>query len=189
MDLHWESKLNKASIEAANEGREIAAKIRILPWKEGSKAEVAALRAQRCSLGRRVVGKKALKPFRRPETGEERSGLWDDKRKVGHYTRTLGLCKGIWRGRSYASMEQKCAQGNRPSPSYLASVLHEFLPEHAKVDFTDAAIEKWLDGSPAPKVRDLTTEEVRALPPFKPIRKPMKTGLLSWVGALLRRLA
>lgn len=180
MDLHRDSKLNNEWRVFAEKGRSIASQIRALKWKVGSETEMTALRGERCSLGRPIHGKKALKSFRRPETGPERAALWDEKRRIGATARELSLCKGILRQKVYARLERKCIERHRPSAERLAEIVRGYLPEHARADFTGEAVTAWFNGSPPPKARNLTVEETYAF--YGPRRKP---GLLSRIGTLL----
>jgi hypothetical protein len=130
--------------------RAISTKIRGLKWKEGSQAEVRELRSKRCSNGRPVVGKKALKPFLRPETGPERGALWQKMRDIGTNARYLLLAKGLLRGRTYRRMESKCAKGNKPSASNLHDLLLQYIPKKGVMSFTVESIQGWLDGGDVP---------------------------------------
>ena len=61
----------------------VSHQIHTLKWKEGSLPEVKRIRSERNPQNQRINGKRALKPFRRPETGDERNRLWAEKRDLG----------------------------------------------------------------------------------------------------------
>jgi len=139
--------LKKAVCEKATEGREIRKQIEALTWKEGSLPEVQAIRSKRDASGHCVAGKRALKEFRRPETGPERFDLWNQKRWAGWEARTALLAYGLVRGRAYKTIEASCAPGNEPSSYNILKLLEGILPS-GKV--TEAVIKEWLKGGPAP---------------------------------------
>lgn len=123
----------------------IRAEITSLCWKPGSEEAVRAIRAQRDSSGSKVSGRKALKPYRRPETGQVRYHLWYDKRDAGQRTRDLMLAYGLLRGTPYKSIEQKCKEGNAPYSGSIAAI----LARHG-LPITASQVKSWLEGGPAP---------------------------------------
>src|SRR6185437_4850508 len=122
------------------EGRRIRGAISALRWKEGSAGEARALRARSDDRGRRVAGKRALAPFRRPETGPDRAGLWAEKRDVGEEARMLLLVLGMLRGVPYRRIEARCGEGNAPSARALHRALARYLEEPALAGFPEAAV-------------------------------------------------
>jgi len=92
----------------AEEAQQIRSRIQALTWVPGSEAAVAALRTERGSDGRRLVGKRALKPYRRTGTGLEKARLWDQKRAVGYDARMVHILYGLLRGLPYARIEPGC---------------------------------------------------------------------------------
>jgi len=151
MNTHALQQIKTDWREESEKKLRISREIQALKWKGGSQAEVRSLLAKRCSEGRPVLGKKALKPFRRPETGPQRHALCAEKRSMHTRARWLLLVKGLMVGRAYHRMERKCAEGNLPSAEYLVSVLGEYLPARQMVPFTIEAVQGWLDGGEAPK--------------------------------------
>ena len=115
----------------AAEGAACRASIGKLKWKDTPEAQDAlrALREARKAGGRQTLGKRFLKPFKRPETGPERYALWNDKRWEGYEARHCLLAIGLLKGRSYLSMEPKCFDDHQPSCSYILSLIHEALGE------------------------------------------------------------
>lgn len=131
----------------AEEGGRIRRAIEALVWKEGSLPEVQAIRSKRDASGHRVEGKKALKKYRRPETGPDRYSLWDEKRGVGSGARIYLLLYGMVRGRTYQSIERKC---DEPPSSYLLWInLAKLLGQDRT---TQKDIQAWLDGGEAPSL-------------------------------------
>jgi len=68
-------------------------------------------------------------PRRRPETGPERSSLWEDKRYVGFSARLTLLAYGLLRGLPYKAMEPACREGNEPPCSSILDRTHNALGE------------------------------------------------------------
>lgn len=101
--------------------RGIRRQIQELSWKPGSMPEVARLRSERDADGKRLHGNKALKPFRRPETGPDRYRLWDEKRGRKDEARVHNVLYGMLRGRKYAQIERNPA--DPISSEYLFNVL------------------------------------------------------------------
>jgi len=95
-----------------------------LAWTPGSADAIATLRSQRGEDGRRVNGKRALKPYRRPETGYDRSRLWDQKRDGRYWIRLHLVLLGMLRGLEYVQIERTTAEVL--SPRALHSLLQSF---------------------------------------------------------------
>jgi hypothetical protein len=146
--------------DRASEGRDLRLGIQALKWKE-EKPPV-----QRDVSGRKVTGKKALKAFRRPETGPQRASLWVDKRWVGSNARVYFLLLGLLRGRPYKTIEAKCHPWNKMGSGLLYKTLGNVLDKGLMVHFPETAIKAWLEGEPAPKL--LVEEVVPAQEPPKP---------------------
>lgn len=106
-------------------------RIHSLKWKDKPEAQEAlrTVRAARKAGGRQTLGKRFLKPHRRPETGPERSGLWDAKRADRKDIRHIQLAIGLLMGRTYLSMEPRCHESNKPSCAYILDIIHEALGE------------------------------------------------------------
>ena len=115
--------------------------IRTLAWVDGSPPRLVS---ERNAQGQKVTGKRALKPFRRPETGPERYHLWDQKRDVGTDSRYLLLALGLVRGIPYTRIERKA--DTLPSAYRLFSLLSKLLPENPP---TQEACARWLAGEAA----------------------------------------
>lgn len=118
--------------------------INALRWKPGTQEVVKALRSERQD-GKRLKGKKALKPYRQPETGQERYALKYQKRWKGADIREWGLMYGLLRGMDYKRIEPKCLEGNEPSAWSLAQNFKKL-----GVGITEADIKAWFKGGPAP---------------------------------------
>lgn len=122
----------------------IRAKIHSLKWKDTPEAKEAfrTLRAARKAGGRQTVGKRLLKPFRRPETGSERWSLWNDKRANRSEIRHLQLAIGLLMERPYLSMEPRCDESSKPSCAYILDLIHEALGEDTalKAEWTQEKI-------------------------------------------------
>ena len=144
------SQLKKIIKEKAAEGTKVRQEIESLKWKPEAMAEVRSARTKRDESGRKTSGKKALKAFRRPETGQERYHLWNDKRSVGYDARIALLAYGVYRGMPYARIE-KCADTNKPSAWTLHNFLAAYLSKEAAAAFTKETIQGWLDGGEAPR--------------------------------------
>jgi hypothetical protein len=164
--------------EQADNGRRIRLEIQALKWKEGCPP------VQRDASGRKVTGKKALAAFRRPETGPQRFGLWDDKRSEGHYARIYLLLLGMLRGRPYKSIEAKCHPWKTMTARSLHKSLGNVLDAEQMAHFPEPAIKAWLDGGEAPKLPVVVQEEQ---PPLKEDPKPpsQRPSLLQRVMANL----
>lgn len=127
---------------------QVRTSISVLKWHEGSLPEIQKLRSERDTLGHRVNGKKALTPFRRPETGGERSRLWSKKRDLGYDARYHLLVYGMLRGRTFSKIEPNHAgKGSLPSTYMLKRCLKKYLPD---TSITEAQIQTWIEGSEAP---------------------------------------
>ena len=127
----------RASID---EGIGYSQEIRTLAWVGGRPPE---LPVQRNEQGQRLTGKRALKPYRRPETGPQRNGLWEKKRWHGDYsTRYLLLALGFLRGRTYLSIERTA--DHPVSKDWLHRTLTKHLPD--EVEISRDEITHWLAG-------------------------------------------
>jgi hypothetical protein len=129
-------------------GSQVRKDISSLKWKEGSLPEVQKLRSQRDASGHRFHGKRSLVSFRRPETGAQRSGLWDKKREIGWDARNLFLIYGMLRGRLYSTMEKNCVCA--PSAFGLEKCLDKYFGESS---IKESAIQDWISGGAAPEWR------------------------------------
>jgi hypothetical protein len=164
----------------AEEGQKLRLEIQTLKWKEGKPP------VQRDASGRKVTGKKALKAFKRPETGPQRFGLWDDKRSVGSITRVWLLLLGLLRGRPYRSIEAKVHPWNVMSAKTLHRWLADVLPSEQMTPYNEAAIKAWLDGAPAPKplpkeIQDQPAKEAPKPPSQRPsLFQRVKANLELW---------
>jgi hypothetical protein len=118
--------------------------IRSLKWKDGVLPEVKKIRSQRDASGRRIAGKKALRDFRRPETGPERSQLWVNKQEESHYARCALLAYGMLRGRAYKTMESSVRDGNGVNCYGVRDALNRALPSDKHV--TIKQIQEWISG-------------------------------------------
>ncbi len=153
--------------EAVETSRAIRAQINRLKWKPEGRVQVATILAQRRyenslfgkglpvaevmkSISFKGNGKADLKPFRRPETGPERYSLWDDKREAGEHARYLLLAYGALRGRSYARVEPKCAENNKPSAYMIWNAMPDHVYPGPDSTWTEKNIEAWLKGTPLP---------------------------------------
>lgn len=78
--------------------------------------------------------------------GVDRYNLWCDKRALGAHTRDLLLAYACLRGRSYASVEAKCAPGNEPHASDVLAHIHAFLPKEGpeSASWTKERVKAWL---------------------------------------------
>lgn len=75
-----------------------------------------------------------------PETGQERSLLWDRKRGVGEGARLSHLAYGLLRGLPYKIMEPKTREGNEPSAALVLDRIHGVLGEEAQVVWTQERV-------------------------------------------------
>lgn len=136
----------------ADQGRKLRQEIAELKWKPEALAEVRATLALPSD---KATGRKdKLKAWRRPETGPERSQLWNSKRDNGRYARHYLLAYGALRGLAYTRMEAKCEPTNKPSASWIRSIAATYLgkgSEGAAV-WTEEATQAWLDGAESPFV-------------------------------------
>lgn len=71
-----------------------------------------------------------------PETGPERSSLWEEKRGVGAEARHSLLAYGLLRGVSYKTMESKVREGNEPSASLILDRIHWALGKDKAAEWT-----------------------------------------------------
>lgn len=126
-------------------------KIQSLKWAEGSQPEVQRLRSIKDDEGRRVNGKRSLKPYHRPETGPERHNLWVQKRDLRRVTRKYLLLLAMLRGKEYKTVEAKCRGDNYP-PIYRMTQILEWYFEKGKCPIGMGDINNWVQGSPAPKL-------------------------------------
>ncbi len=154
----------------------IRAQINGLKWKPEAREQVAAIQTERRASEKPTVGKAELKPFRRPEMGPARAALWVVKREEGKKARYLLLAYGALRGRSYAQLEAKCREDNKPSASWLAGEIRLFLQERLRpslscqdasptllIPWTTKQIEAWLKGEALPPLER---------PQVKPVQTP-----------------
>jgi len=134
--------------ELIAKSNQVRTSISSLKWREGSLPEIQKIRSERDELGRRIKGKRALAPFRRPETGEERSKLWSKKRDIGYDARYLLLVYGMLRGRKFSKIEPNHAGNDCLPGTYLFKMcLDRYLP---KSSITEEQIKSWIDGGAAP---------------------------------------
>lgn len=112
----------------AARGHGIRQEISTLAWKDTPEAQEArrTVRAARKAGGRQTLGKRFLKPHRRPETGSERYALWDAKRGVGYQAHHVLLAMGLLKDRSYKATGQAITL---PQGSYAQSVVLERMAE------------------------------------------------------------
>lgn len=143
-------------------GTKTCKEIQGLVWKEGSLAEVQKLRAQQDADGHRVVGKKTLKQYHRPETGAERNELWGCKRATGHKARIALLTYGLLRGRAYATMEGVGTVQPWDLSWEIRACLDRCCKWNADRDTKKALIEAWFKGDATPKILALSQETVQA---------------------------
>lgn len=129
-------------------GSQVRKDISLLKWKDGSLPEIQKLRSQRDNQGHRFHGKRALVPFRRPETGEERSRLWNKKREIGWDARNRFLIYGMLRGRLYSTIEKNC--DCPPSAFSLERCLDKYFGESP---IKESVIQDWIAGGAAPEWR------------------------------------
>jgi len=144
--------LKKDLASNSAEGRRISLEINSLKWQPGTLIEVQALRSRRDESGRKVVGKRALKAFRCPETGPTRFALWEKKRTVGFEARMRFLAYGMVRGLTYHQIEKTCSKGNLPRSYAIHSTLTRYLSPEQMALFSEETIQAWLDGEEVPKL-------------------------------------
>ena len=129
-------------------GIQIRNDITSLKWKEGAFPEIQRIRSEKDDQGHRINGKRALAPFRRPETGEERSRLWGKKRDIGYDARYHQLVYGMLRGRKFSKIEPNHAGKDCfPYIYALKRCLDRYLPDSS---ITETQIQDWIDGGAAP---------------------------------------
>ena len=138
--------------ENSAKGRDFRKQIQSLSWKDGTLSEVQKLKSLRDGANHRVNGKRSVKAFRRPETGNERSMLWGYKRNAAMTTRDSLLAYGMLRGRAYKTLELKCAPGNAPSAYGISEVLEGIS---LVKEISRELIEKWLDGEAVPSILEV----------------------------------
>lgn len=162
--------------------RAIAGEIRELAWKPGSLPEVQRLRSERDVDGRRAHGHKALKPYRRPETGSERWSLWESKRSGARQVRDRLVLLGLLRGRSYQSIERSTR-----NEALDSEWIFRLLCQYGKpVEISSSDVGNWLVGDiehldvifAEPEIKSRPSNQVATL---TSAREPKKTGLLGWV--------
>ena len=130
---------------------EVSRSIQGLKWKEGSLPEVQRLRSVKNERGQKVNGKRSLKPYRRPETGDERNRLWTQKRSLGYTTREYLLLYAMLRGKAYATVESKCKEENYPCTYGMSLILEKFFAD-TKCPIGMGEINEWVKGGPAPQL-------------------------------------
>lgn len=140
-------KLQEIVRKSAARSVAIRKEIHDLAWTPGSEEDVRRILSERNSDGQRLNGKKALAPFRRPETGQDRYCLWNEKRAEGCTARMALLALWMLRGRPYSAIEPKVAKGNEPSTWGIWSVLKQ-----AGAEVDKKLIQAWLEGGAAPVV-------------------------------------
>jgi len=137
--------VREAHLRCIEQQRGIRRQIQELSWKPGSSAEVSRIRSERDPDGHRKYGWKALKPFRRPETGPDRYELWVQKRSGKDEARTHQVLLGMLRGRTYAQLERNPKETiSSDSLFYLlrcydSDLSHDIVSE----------ISKWISGERA----------------------------------------
>jgi hypothetical protein len=128
--------------KCSKESHELLLRILTLKWGslENVKrvAEIRASRDPNGAAARRAERKK----LRHPETGGERSGLWDDKRELKDKTRHHLLAYAFLRGRSYMSQEPKCKSA--PSLSWIASIIGDAGGETPSQE----TLKAWIETAP-----------------------------------------
>lgn len=136
--------------KAAETSRGIRADINDLKWKPAAREEAQDILSKRRQDKQPSIGKKALKPFLRPETGPARDELWSLKRDEGCKARHLLLAYGALRGRAYARIEGKCREDNQPNEFKIAKVIQELDPA-LSVMWTKERIRAWFKGEALPE--------------------------------------
>ena len=79
-------------------------------------------------------------------SGMDRWWKWVAKRSLGARTRDLLLALACLRGRSYASVEPKCREGNEPWASEVFDCIQAALPQDCpeKAEWTKERVKAWL---------------------------------------------
>jgi hypothetical protein len=140
--------LRRDICELTAKGSQVRTNISSLKWREGSLQEIQKIRSERDNQGRKVNGKRALAPFRRPETGGERSILWSKKRDIGYGARYHLLVYGMLRGRAFLKIEPNhVGKDCLPSTYAFKICLKKYLPDSS---ITEDHIQTWIDGGEAP---------------------------------------
>ncbi len=137
--------IRKHLLAAVAVGTGISREIQSLAWASG---RPPGLPVTRDGQGHRTSGKRALKPYRRPETGPQRYTLWNEKRSAGEISRYLGLALGFLRGRPYLTIEK--TTDTPVSGSYLHRVLVHHLPGE---EISREDIDRWLAGEAIQSLR------------------------------------
>jgi hypothetical protein len=120
--------------------------IQELTWMPGSEVTVAAIRSARDEQGHRKFGKKALKQYRRPETGPQRCHLAQYLAGTAEsdIIRFNLLAYGLLRGRSYNQIESYTL--TKPG----AWTMHQRVKQLFGTEpcpYTQADLQGWLDGT------------------------------------------
>ena len=147
----------------AAQGKGIRQEIHTLTWKATPEALEAlrTVREARKAGGRKTIGKRLLKPYRRPETGSMRQRLRWKKQEVGQQAHCVLLAMGLLKGRAYADTGQVIAMPK--VPSYYQGILRENLAkdildciyealrddEALKDEWSKERIRDWLQGIPS----------------------------------------
>lgn len=136
----------KFKAEAAK-GSAIRATIVSLKWKDSPESQDAlrTVREAKRAGGRRTIGKRLLKPHRRPETGNQRYALWNDKREVGREARHCLLAMGFLKDRPYRTLEPEGS--SYPSISTIYDLIQEAQGDNEalKAELTEQRIADWLE--------------------------------------------
>jgi len=138
--------LRKDIKKLVDQSLEFRRQIHDLAWKAGSAADVQALRSKRDGQGHRIHGKKAVKAFRRPETGSDRNELNTRKNGLRFDIRHHLCVLGMLRGRAYAKIESP--SGGRPETGYLHCLLSGCF--QGNPPYTEEQIQSWLQGESLP---------------------------------------
>jgi len=144
-------KLRTELVESIQATLGISREIQGLKWKEGSQPEIQRLRSIKDEDGRRVNGKRSLKPYRRPETGLERNALWEKKRGLGYTTREYLLLWAMLRGKAYKTVEAKCKEENYPCIYGMSKILERYF-EKGTCPIGMDEINNWVKGEASPKL-------------------------------------
>ena len=135
----------------AAEGSAIRARITGLRWKDTPEAQDAlrTVREAKRTGGRRTLGKRFLKPHRRPETGNQRYALWNDKRDVGSNARYCLLAMGFLKDRPYRTLEPEGSKLPPYAYAIVPGLIQEALEDQAdlKAELTEQRIADWLKGT------------------------------------------